>query len=1024
MDRYDYFMSFGGRDSSVAAAEIVRELEAGFDLYGWIDLREVKGGDEWFTLINHALKITSAFVLCIGPEPVSRWCRLELAVAVARKAAEPSYGIVVVSLPGARMDDIPILEGLAKVLIWNTADPAQLRSLASTLRGTRPPPYDWIEALKQAGIKQTDAELAVVQQKYVDRLYVRRSVTQRQLAEFLESDSQVFLLLGEAGVGKTNFVCDYARREGSYRPIFLLRASALVPQPNSIETAIASIVEASTGQRIGSPVFPVLTGLLRGSRLLVIIDALNEAQLLPQFTEVLGATLHRARGSAIQFLLTCRRADWRFFKNDPRVTSNIWASESSDQRYRYGRTLARFNEDELDEAWALYQPYFTIQGQLTASVRAVCDHPLMLRFFCEAYRGKPVPPFIQTTDVFEKYWKAKVERVGDGRSRIALTKLALHLRMTRRTALNEDDAIELVTNEAYNHLVSEEIILLTYEDRQTLTRFVGFMYEAFFEYCLAKAVLAGEEWRSRKPNEIVKGLTALLQEARSNRAMVGVIEFILLFYQDEQYFDELLDSVEVSPEWRHSLCVLLPRLRNFDKRHVARLHKYVGDESYWVRWAAAYALAQLPNAEEFFEAVEAWFTDDRWQAREGAANALAHHPSKGKQWSRLVHWADDASWRVRRAVALGINRCLAAGVVPISKLEELTSDLSWRRRDVAIVSQRDLQISPKSSGAVLGLLIHDRNERVRFDLAKFLSAIPITSNVLPMLRVLTDDESPWVRRRVAKSIVRFVQDESDVPIDILGVLGSDTNGSVRWEVARVLAVSHPMQERLRTILEKLRGDPDESVRTAAEFSARYGVRLASMDFEQVLLACDHRLLDIREAVARVEDALRPPSDIAEKQSTLYASWRPDHYPGIVRAITLVSERIPQAKFLELLRLLLQDAEEGVRWAMAQMVATLRTDLDIRKELAKALLADSHVWVRQAMLEELTPTFLAENPDLGPSLITLVDDEDPDLRLALVLAAKRLREQLGALTESILGTLKFDPVPEVAQAARRSIERRQ
>jgi HEAT repeat protein len=229
---------------------------------------------------------------------------------------------------------------------------------------------------------------------------------------------------------------------------------------------------------------------------------------------------------------------------------------------------------------------------------------------------------------------------------------------------------------------------------------------------------------------------------------------------------------------------------------------------------------------------------------------------------------------------------------------------------------------------------------------------------------------------------------------------------------------------LRIVLEELKRDPDESVRTAAEFSSRFGSQLASMDFDQVLLACDGRLLDVREAVARVEDALRPPREIAEKQYTAYASWRPDHYPGIVRAITLVAERIAQADFLSVLRLLLLDPEEGVRWAMAQMVATLGTHQEVRGELARSLLADPHVWVRQAMLEELTPAFLSQCPDVGPALIPLLDDDDTDLRLALVLAAERLTKELHDLVDNILRQLQLDSTPEVAQAAIRANGRRQ
>lgn len=1017
-ERVEYFISFGGADV-VAATTLVRAMKQHFDITLWFDREEVKGGEGWFARINDALRGARGFIICIGANPISFYCDKEIAAAMERQKHDAEFTIIPVYLPGAATHNVPLLAGYAAIRIANPVDRAQLEPLAAALKkgAPRPPPFDWHQALRQSGARAIQHEVAALQHKYVSTIYVDRSATQEHIETFLSGDSRVFALLGEAGAGKTNIACTVASKQCADRPVFMLRASALGTSSDSIGGAVRSSIEEATGQRVNGSTFEVLHTLVPDAHILIIIDAINEALSLNEFAECLAATIYRTRKLPMQFLLTCRRADWRFFNNDSRIADAVWLPPGSQTSPAGGSaTLSRFTDAELDRAWPLYKAHFSMADELAPNIRNVCLHPLMLRFLCEAYRDKATPTFIETMDVFNRYWETKVSKPADPRASAALMVIADRMRQLRCAALSEDDLVQLVNIEAYNQLLSEEIILHVHIDPITQGRLVGFMYEAFFEYCIARAILTTEKWSSLSPQVLAERLRALSVEAEGNRTLVGVVEFILLFFQDRGEFEVLVSAIDTSPEWQQTICALLPRLRTFDHRFGGRLHDYVSGPHYWVRWAAAFAASRLNDRSKFLDLAGSWLKDDQWEVREGAANAIANAGVSAVDWPLLKEAARDRSWRVRRAVAHCINGAVKSGTLPFRSLEELAADVSWRCRDVAVISHRGLLIDPDFSCRILADLAADENLRVRFDLAKFIGTIPSASHALPLLERLALDEHEWIRRRAARSIAGFLRSDFDLCSTRLEALARDADAGVRWEVARVLSLHRPQKgSSLDNCLHAMAADSFEPVRIAAEFGDRYP-SIGRQDFEKAMDFLATPLLDVREAIARVEDAFLPPAQARLSQVTVFSAWRAEHYPGIIRAIDVAADRMPADRFIGLLDLLRSDVEEGVRWALAQSVGALPVETSVRSNIVKGLLRDRHVWVRQAMLEEMTADLAASTEGLDVIFETLMQDDDPDLRLALATTTTRLRRELAGVANRVLHTLCNDADVEVRRAA--------
>ncbi len=1053
------FISYRSEDTGPTAAALFRDLKARLwphDVF--LDHERIEGGSVWPERLRREVERSAVMLVLIGehwltaqdPETGERrlsipedWIRQEIELALASKI--PIIPVLVdgASPPTSKaLRTVPSIARVAKLqaVVLRPKDwSADVKRLIETLRirdlkqgwqedgavtpitdvGSGPLGRDisWSQAIREAGVAQVQNELEALRNKYIPSLYTPRSGIEEQIHSFLASDAQALLILGEAGAGKTNLMCRIAATLSPSRTTFFFRAASLPPNSPDIGHFLDDALEVGCGLRLGASLFSSLRLLLRGNRMLLIIDAINEAPDVASFAEALGTALQRARVAPIQFCLTCRRSDWRFFREDTRITDSLWSpGHIGESNEGHGIRLQRFEESEVEEAWSLYRTHFNIVGDLTGEARKLCKQPLMLRFVCEVFRNRSLPPFLNTLDIFDQYWEAKIHR--KPKHSAALFDIVLDLRRHAKTTMHEEALAQLVPPDVYDALLSEEIILYVHVDRHTRVRMVGFMYESFFEYSLARAILATGRWHEMEPDALVAAFNKLQDEAKENRALVGAAEFVVLFFQENRVHEQLLDLFEQSSDWKLRCCALLPRLSNFDSRYDGRLSRLIADDEYWVRWSAAFATAQLQSEEHFDDLISSWLGTPLWQVREGAANALGYKVITPTRWSRIVKAADDQYWRVRRSLANSLNRALASGQLDLAVLKELCTDKSWRRRDVGIIAQRDLAINPSLSHELLGPLAADSNERIRFSIAKFAGTIVSAQHFLPLLARLSKDESSWVRKRVVTSMPPFIAADLVEASGILNQLSNDEDHTVRWEVARVLAhMAKQRDETTEDLLRALESDPVESVRVAAGFSRLRRNGGLPLDFEETFERVKDEDLAIREAVARVQDLIHPPRAV-ESQRSVYTGWKADHYLGIIRAIQIVSDRLESARFAGLLSLLLEDAEEGVRWALVQIVPSLPVAGAIRDNISIALLRDRQVWVRQASVEALSGRMLDDCPALVRCLQLLATDRDTDVRVALAFATLRLHNHLGHHAPIILETLRNDPDPEVRRAAGR------
>ena len=214
------------------------------------------------------------------------------------------------------------------------------------------------------------------------------------------------------------------------------------------------------------------------------------------------------------FVFSCRDFYWGLFEADfwKAFTKEANSTEHESQTGNATdtkRQLANFSNTEDHLAFDKYFTHYQIHVTPEGNAREQFRHPLLLRFFCETYRGEHVGTIrdVRLKHLFDRYWKQKlgsmadrmrdqdtrarvqdlVAKFGDcivGIAREMLTQCrrSLPVPIAREKAQSAHQT--LVVDLPYSRIVDEYIILEEVEAGNGGTQVV-FVFEEFMEYAMA-----------------------------------------------------------------------------------------------------------------------------------------------------------------------------------------------------------------------------------------------------------------------------------------------------------------------------------------------------------------------------------------------------------------------------------------------------------------------------------------------------------------------------------------------------------
>jgi hypothetical protein len=562
------FISYARKDGG----EFCRQLKA--DLAGhdaWLDVSGIVGGETWTRDIENAIDTCQAMLAVLtGAYHRSRVAGMELA-----RAHRKNKRLFPLRLHADA--ESPLLLETTQWLDFTSPDAYRtvLGSLLERLAELPAPPpegeaaVDLAEdpgaAAEAAGWEAVRARCAEKVRRFVrenqgttkapggfvPELYVRRATEEQALAPFLAGPAAALLLVGDAGVGKTNLLCRWALD-------LVEQGHAVLPYAGDALADCEVEREIARDLGVGEPRLPQALAELdaqaarEGRRLVIVFDSVNEYQGSERDgTQALVRRINAFAGrlppgTAVRVLVSCSSASWSRLERlaplrlDPGLYFRVAEGEPIVR-------MAVFTPPEMEAAYALYRARFELPWPLDAlppALRERLRQPLLLRLTAEAYSGQDHAPVPGSTSlgIYQRFF---VERVRLEREVAFVDELADEMLGRRASAL---PVSELIRHEALGREILDEDQFSTYQrllDRGVLQEsradarsgtVVKFAYNGLAAYALAQ--------RARKVSpDDARTAATLVGQAGAFPLAWEVAETVLLLGRTQGAFDTLATSI-------------------------------------------------------------------------------------------------------------------------------------------------------------------------------------------------------------------------------------------------------------------------------------------------------------------------------------------------------------------------------------------------------------------------------------------------------------------------------------------------
>ncbi len=487
-----------------------------------------------------------------------------------------------------------------------------LKDSLKVKRAVLPPDAGWQEVQKYILRQNTENRNRIGEQKYHEGQYLERTID-HELWSFLASGQQGMLIVGDAGVGKTNLLCRWsAILETKKETIVLLydcRDFAVELQPRDVDQRLARVLGARFQEGESAPLEKVLTrlGATRppdeSAQIVFLFDALNEHPEAEKLLEVLAGYLVSTKMPPwLKVVITCRREHWE------RSLKYSFPSSSIPLFYHFGNggepiVIAQFTDEEAKEAYTEKYKLKPEFSTLPEPLQKLLEDPLMLGLVYQVYKEHEIPFDLNQNTILREYIRTLVPTPSDGRGEQQfLTELLRLMYENKRTEVtlaeaNQNPVLQevyssrvLLPNNPYLQLISDLL-----RDSGTAGTAVTFRYERVFEFALAEYILKTEaemvgwsvEWFATKVKEsneyptLWGALRSLLVEylGDSKKCDYQTIQSFARYelYELGKLLAETLVILSASPEFSSMIRDSLNELVNPKTRSIDSADSFMGE---------------------------------------------------------------------------------------------------------------------------------------------------------------------------------------------------------------------------------------------------------------------------------------------------------------------------------------------------------------------------------------------------------------------------------------------------------------
>ena len=251
--------------------------------------------------------------------------------------------------------------------------------------------------------------------KYIPEMFLLRKELVAKFNRFMDSSYQCLALIGEAGVGKTNYMCGLAEYFTNHCIVFFFNAASLAR--NIIDNIKEDFNWFFSPQLEPADIFRRLESLAENgkSKICFFFDAVDEAPV-DNFNNDLDDFVRKLKYFPnVKICVSCKTSEWnRFLKqkgNPTYLSESIFPVNNEGEHISFknvdqldksniiesspGCIIERFSEEEIEMLDKYYKNYFKYEGQLKGNIREECKLGFLLRVLAEAYQGESLPDIIE-----------------------------------------------------------------------------------------------------------------------------------------------------------------------------------------------------------------------------------------------------------------------------------------------------------------------------------------------------------------------------------------------------------------------------------------------------------------------------------------------------------------------------------------------------------------------------------------------------------------------------------------------------
>ncbi len=413
-----------------------------------------------------------------------------------------------------------------------------------------------------------------------ERLYVNRKQVESWFSDFVLGRPPIFLLIGEAGTGKTTLLLHLLKTYAN-----LDKPSVKQPVPclfligrEIVGREVSHLLMKLVYQRLtnqgelplssnGNVFREIHQRYLQehDTPLLLFVDAINESPD-PDLKRHLNELAEDIQGTNCKVCLSCRSdVTWGDIRDGDWMHS-VYASRLG-QPSAYLREFSTHPDDnEFELARQAYFDEYDIHGTMSDEAREICRVPLMMKFFANAYRGKHLGDYTvhRAKEIFDAYADRALLQVAE-RSAIEPSRSLKHQLEKAKDELRKDfkdcadllirgslfEIVDLMRRDRKNLLLREraeeairsrvstllseadpnlpslildgilsERIVLEQEEKPSGEKVIRFPFDKYLEYTLARQIAHSWHEDSLDSAAIREAFKSLMKEHQEATALI------------------------------------------------------------------------------------------------------------------------------------------------------------------------------------------------------------------------------------------------------------------------------------------------------------------------------------------------------------------------------------------------------------------------------------------------------------------------------------------------------------------------